>query len=159
MSKRPGSATEANPPKRTRKPAGFRAARATSALQANSFNSTLFVTVTQPNERGGTLKAQSRIFSDAPEPPAPSSNPAPSSPSSTPATHPNLPEPAIDTQHDDALDTLDPLAEIEVSDPKPKRKRYTKNAVSYCYAFWAFFIKKKPPRIDLPNGSSFETRF
>jgi hypothetical protein len=126
MSKRPGSATEANhPPKRARKPAGFRVARSTSVLQqapgpSSSSNSTLFITV---NKRRGNLKeGQTRVFSNTPEPPA----------------HSDLPEPAVDIRHDDTL----PLDEesppvVESPDSKPKRKRYTKNVVSYYSGFWA----------------------
>ncbi|KIJ90576.1 hypothetical protein K443DRAFT_35778, partial [Laccaria amethystina LaAM-08-1] len=57
MSKRPGSSTESNAPKRQRKPAGFRAARPPSALPgaSSSSNSALFVTVTQPDERQSPL--------------------------------------------------------------------------------------------------------
>lgn len=125
MSKRPGSATEANPPKRTRNPAGFRAARSTSALQANPSNSTLFVTVSQPNERRGILKAQTRIFHNSPEPPASSS---------TLATPSNAPEPAVDTQLDDILDpSPESPSVVDVPDPNPKRKRNTKNAVSLLF--------------------------
>jgi hypothetical protein len=125
MSKRPGSATEANPPKRARKPTGFRVARPLSALQStapsNSSNSTLHVTV---NPRRGNALA----FSNTPEQPARSS---------TPATHSNFPEPTGDTQHhhDDILDPLPespPVAEVPLA---PKRKRNTKNGVSYHSVF------------------------
>jgi hypothetical protein len=136
MSKRPGSATEANhPPKRARKPAGFRVARSTSALQAptgpsSSSNPTLFVTV---NKRCAKLKGQTRVFSNTPEPPACSSSSL---------THSDLPEPAVDIRHHDDDDTSLPLDEesppvVESPDSKPKRQRYTKNVVSYYSGFWA----------------------
>jgi hypothetical protein len=125
MSKRPGSTTEANPSKRARKPAGFRAARSISTLQTNTSNSSLFVTVTQPNERRGILKARTRIFHNSPEPPASSS---------TPDTHSNAPKPAVDTQYDDISDPLpESPSVVEVPDPNPKRKRHTKNAVSILF--------------------------
>jgi len=103
----------------------FRVARSTSVLQqapgpSSSLNSTLFITV---NKRRGNLKeGQTRVFSNTPEPPA----------------HSDLPEPAVDIQHDDPL----PLDEesppvVESPDSKPKRKRYTKNVVSYYSGFWA----------------------
>jgi hypothetical protein len=134
MSKRPGSATEAKPPKWARKPTGFRVARAASTLQSTgpstSSNSTLHVTV-NPTERRGTT----RVFSNTPEQPARSATPA------TLPTHSNFPEHAGDTRHnhDDTL-PVDPLAEsLPVADSEvpqpPKRTRNTKNAVSYHSGF------------------------
>jgi hypothetical protein len=128
MSKRPGSAAEANPPKRPRKATGFRVARAASALQSigpSTSNSTLHVTVNPPNERRGTT-VTTRVFSNTPEQAAQSS---------TPATLSDFPEPAGDTQHDQE-DTLNNLPESpSVAEATPKRKRNTKNAVSHHSGF------------------------
>lgn len=117
-----------NPPKRSRKleAAGFRVARSTSALPDQSdqsistSNSSLFITITQPDNRG-TLNTQGRILSNAREH---------SVPSSISATDLNA---ALELQNDDAVDSTSFLNSPQVELPdKPKRARQTKNSVR-CY--------------------------
>jgi hypothetical protein len=125
MSKRPGSSNNLNPPKRQRKPAGFRAARSTSALQvpdqsSSALNSSLFITITQP-DKCGTLNTQGRILSGAAE-----QSDNDSGPSSNSATNSNA---ALELHNDDAVDST--LSQVELPD-NPKRTRQTKNSVC-CY--------------------------
>ena len=123
MSKRPGLSSNPNPPKRPRKPAGFHIARSTSALPDQSIsasNSSLFITITQPDKHG-TLNTQGRILSNAREH---------SVPSSISATDLNA---ALELQNDDAVDSTSFLNSPQVELPdKPKRARQTKNSVR-CY--------------------------
>jgi len=110
MAKRPHSPAVAPPPKCSRKPPGFRVARPppNNSDQASSSSNSLFITVSQPDEQRGTLKAQTRVLSSAPGP-------------STPSISANTPQPEVE-QWDES--TLTSGAETG-----PKRKRKTKNSV------------------------------
>ena len=115
MSKRPGSSTESNAPKRQRRRAGFRAARPPPALSgaSSSSNTALFVTVTQADERRSGLTGQSRALPNTYEPSA----------SITPSEASEL---VLQPQLEDPSALME-----DVPVAKSKRKRLTRNAVRY----------------------------
>ena len=126
MSKWPGPSSNLNPSqaKRLWKPASFHLARSTSALQvpdqsSSASNSSLFITITQP-DKCGTLNTQGRILSGAEH----------SVPSSTSVTDSNA---ALEVNNDNAVDStlFDNSPQVKLPD-KPKRTRQTKNSVR-CY--------------------------
>jgi len=118
MTKCQRSPSAAPLPKRSRKPTGFRVARpppTNSQRQAStSSSSSLFVTVSQPDEQCVTLKAQSRLI------------PSTSGPSTTPSISDNTPEPEIENEGTSQAD-IEPTPDSQPV--KPKRKRKTKNTV------------------------------
>jgi hypothetical protein len=84
MSKRTNSSNEIPPPKRPRKPAGFRLARpapVSSQPSNSSISTSLFITVSQPEERCGTLQVQNRLLTSTQ---GPSTSPLPESQSQPP---------------------------------------------------------------------------
>lgn len=114
MTKRPHSPGAALPPKRSRKPSGFCIAQPppTNSQPSTLSNSSLFITVSQPDEQRVTVTTQSRIIAST------------SSPSTTTSTSANVSEPEIVTES---------TAEVEPT-PEPqfvklKRKRKRKNTV------------------------------
>jgi hypothetical protein len=121
MSKRSSSLNEVPPAKRSRRAAGFRLARAgpVSAEPSTSSSSTsLFVTVSQPQEGRGTLQAQNRVLPSTQD----------SSATSSKVTNA---QPVFDRDteayHDETIQNPeDPLLQ---QTPKPKRKRNMTNAV------------------------------
>lgn len=126
MSKRTNSSNEIPPPKRSRKPAGFRLARpppvSSQPSNTNSSSGTsLFVTVNQPEEGRGTLQAQNRLLTSTQGP----------STSPSPEFHAQLPiEPSTEFQDsDEPIQNQD--EQIQQQTDKPKRKRYMTNAVCY----------------------------
>ena len=125
MTKRPHSPGAALPPKRSRKPSGFRVARPppTNSQRSTLSNSSLFVTVSQPDERRGTVSTQSRVISST------------SSPSTTTSTSANVSEPEIVTE---STAEFEPTPEPQFV--KPKRKRKTKNTVFICLISGAYWI-------------------
>ena len=115
MSKRSNTLKEALPVKRTRLAPGFRLARppqATRSQPTQPVNTSLFVTVNQPDERRGVLQAQHRVLSLTSGPPADTSNVEDSA---------SLLE---------VIDDQNPTGPQEEPTVKPKRKRYTTTAVS-----------------------------
>jgi hypothetical protein len=114
MKKRPHSPTAALPSKRSRKPIGFRLARPSPMNSQPSAlsNSSLFITLSQPDERRVTVASQPRIIAST------------SSPSMTTSTSANVSEPEIMTE---STAELEPTPEPQFV--KPKRNRKTKNAV------------------------------
>lgn len=118
MSKRTNPSNDAPQAKRSRKLAGFRLARQflptseTSGSNSSSSKTSLFITVNQPDERRGALRAQTRLLSGTPEPLAQNSG--------------NL-------QHGAEAEEGYAESQLEVERPeqnaKPKRKRYTRNLV------------------------------
>jgi len=122
MTKHPSSPNAAPPPKRSRKPAGFRVARPRPTdSQQSSSNPSLFITVSQPDERRVTLRAQTRVLSSTPD-----------TSTSTSSTSTNDPEPEVEQSNDSANSGADTVPTTETTEPelvKPKRKRRTKNAV------------------------------
>jgi hypothetical protein len=114
MTKRPHSPGAALPPKRSRKPSGFRVARPppTNSQPSTLSNSSLFITVSQPDERRVTVTTQSRIIAST------------SSPSTATSTSANVSEPEIVTE---STAEVEPTPEPQFV--KPKRKRKTKNTV------------------------------
>lgn len=129
MTKRPNSPNAAPPPKRSRPPAGFHVARhppTSSQPSTPSANSSVFVTVSQPDERRGTLAANTRVIS---------------------STQAQAPSPSISAKaeqwNDNAVNSgadIGPPAEQEPV--KPKRKRKTKNAVCNFYKIACFVYSK-----------------
>ena len=118
MTKRPNSPNAAPPPKHSHKPAGFRIARhPLTNSQTPSANSSLFVTVSQPDERRVTLEANSWVISSA------STQPQPPSIS-----------PEAEQWNDSTCNSgaeIEPPPEQEPA--KPKRKRKRKNTVCNLY--------------------------
>ena len=119
MSKRPAipstDATGTPLVKRTRRQPGFRLARPAPVQPSSSSNSSLFVTVRQPDEQRGILQAQNRILSSIPDPSISTQDISP---------------PSLSLEYDTPQDVEDVESNVEIQD-KPKRKRYTTNAVSY----------------------------
>jgi hypothetical protein len=121
MSKRSSSLNEVPPAKRSRRPAGFRLARAgpVSAEPSTSSSSTsLFVTVSQPEERRGTLQAENRVLPSTQD----------SSATSSEVTNAQAAfDRDIEAYHDETIQIQeDPLLQ---QTPKAKRKRNMTNAV------------------------------
>jgi hypothetical protein len=114
MTKRSSSPNAAPPPKRSRKPAGFRVARPPPTDSQQSSNSSLFITVCQPDERRVTLKAQTRVLASTPDP-------------STIST--NNPEPEVEQWNDSLNSGADAVPTTEPELVKPKRQRKTRNTV------------------------------
>ena len=126
MTKRPHSPGAALPPKRSRKPSGFRIARPppTSSQPSTLSNSSLFVTVSQPDDRRGTVITQPRIIAST------------SSPSTTTSTSSaNVSKPEIVTE---STAEFGPTPEPPAV--KPKRKRKTKNTVFIRLISGAYWI-------------------
>ena len=125
MSKRTNSSNEVPPPKRSRRPAGFHLARPVpvSMQPSTSTSSTsLFVTVSQPDEQHGILEAQNRVLTST-------QTNQDLSTSSSPMSHAQLPiEPNTELLDEPIQIQDEPLQSEKV---KPKRKRDTTNAVSY----------------------------
>lgn len=128
MSKRLGSSNEEPLPKRSRrKPAGFRLARPAPESTASS-NTSLFVTVTQPDQRRGILQAENRVLFSMPVPsvvdtPNTSTQPL-TLPPDSPGTTESV-EPYNDPQN------IEPGSPEQLQTSKIKRKRNTTNAVCY----------------------------
>src|ERR1700678_162164 len=114
MSKRPSSADERPLAKRSRRPPrGFRMAWPAPGSSQPSLgspsNTSLFVTVTRPDEQRGILEVQNRILSLVPDPPTE-----------------DISSPSLSSEYDTSLPvTVEPNTEIQ---DKPKRKRNTTNA-------------------------------
>jgi len=131
MSKRPNPSNNAPLIKRSCKLAGFWLAwqfpptSETSGSSSSSSKTSLFITVNQPDERHGTLRAQTCLLSGTSEPLAQTST-SPETPESYAQTSSNL-------QHDAGAEAGYTKSQPEVEGPeqntKPKRKRYTKNLV------------------------------
>lgn len=133
MSKRPNSPNEAPPIKRIRLRPGFRLARPDPvASQATPpLNTSLFVTVSQPDERRGILQAQNRILSSTPAAQVAASDlSTPPPPSTSESDVPPPPEPDIDIQDQ-------PAPQGEEQTVNPTRKRNTATIVCYHTLFWA----------------------
>jgi hypothetical protein len=122
MSKRRSTSDGVNPAKRARKTAGFRVARSSAALKETQAVKSVFVTVTHPDEQRGKLLGKTRVLSNTPDPPQPSS---------TSAADFDVPEPCLDPENGDFALLPDGLPPKEVPLAKGKRKRHTKNAVCY----------------------------
>jgi hypothetical protein len=121
MTKRPNSPNAAPPPKRSRKPAGFRVARRpptnSQTPSGSSANSSLFITVSQPDERRVTLEANSRVISSA----------------STQSQPPSI-SPEAEQWNDSTCNSGAEIGPPPEQEPvKPKRKRKTKNTVCNFY--------------------------
>ena len=125
MSKRANSTQNEPQAKRSRIRTGFRLARPvpSDSPPCSSSSSSLFVTV----HRRGNLTADNRLLPSTLEPSAPSASSVPQPPSDPQATDTNDQEVPSGSQ-----------VEVEQMPPpdteagsKPKRKRYTKNVVSY----------------------------
>lgn len=121
MSKRSNDSKEAPPAKRYRKPAGFRLARPCPSQPSTSLssNTSVFVTVSQPDERRGALQAQTRILPSHQGSSVPTIDPTTSSTSSPPPVEPVT---------GSSVEHTPPEQDSEQT-VKPKRKRYTTNAV------------------------------
>jgi hypothetical protein len=125
MSKRPNS-DQPTTAKRARKASGFRLARhgLSDPVQSTSSGSSRFITLSAG--KGGTLRAQNRIFHRSPEPSSPSKNQS------------NDAEPLVsDTtslqeaaQYEDLEVQLDSTSHAEHTQEKKKRTRHTKTYVS-----------------------------
>ena len=126
MSKWSNTLKEAPPVKCTRLAPGFRLARppqATHSQPTQPVNTSLFVTVNQPDEWCGVLQAQHRVLSLTSGPPAETSNVEDSA---------SLLE---------VIDDQNPTRPQEELTVKPKRKRYTTTAVSdvsYQFSCWTW---------------------
>jgi len=110
MTKRQHSPSAAPWPKRSRIPTGFRVAQPppTNSQQASSSASlslSLFVTVSQPDERRVTLKAQSRLI------------PSTSGPSTSPSISDDTPEPENENESIPQAD-IEPPPEPQPMKPK-----------------------------------------
>jgi hypothetical protein len=119
MTKRPNSPNAAPPPKRSRKPAGFRVAQRppTDSLTPSSTNSSLFITLSQPDKRRVTLEANTQVISSA-------------------STQPQSPSISLDVEqrNDSTCDSSAEIGPLPEQEPvKPKRKRKTKNTVCNFY--------------------------
>lgn len=130
MSKRLSSSNKEPLPKRSRrKPAGFRLARpAPDPTQPPSSNTSLFITVSQPDERRGILQAQNRVLFSTPVPSDVNTPNSSTQPLTLPPDSPHTTEsvkPYDDTQN------IDPSSPEERQTSKIKRKRNTTNAVCY----------------------------
>jgi hypothetical protein len=131
MTKRQHSPSAAPRPKRSRKPTRFRVARPppTNSQQASSSassSSSLFVTVSQPDKRRVTLKAQSQLI------------PSTSGPSISSSISNNTPEPEPFEHESTPQTDIEPAPEpLPV---KPKRKRKTKNMVCIYLTSCAYWI-------------------
>ena len=115
MSKGSNDSKEVPPAKQYCKPAGFRLARPGPSQPSTSLssNTSVFVTVSQPDEWRGTLQAQTRVLPSQQVPTIDPTTPSSSSP---------LPVEPVDGS---------PVghAPPEEETVKPKRKRYTMNTV------------------------------
>jgi hypothetical protein len=146
MTKRPNSPNfTAPPPKRSRKPAGFRVARRPPTnSQTPSANSSLFVTVSQPDERRVTLEANSRVISSA------------SIQSQPPSISPEA-EQCNDSTCNSGAEIGPPPEQEPV---KPKRKRKTKNTVCNFYDISCLlYYNLSFIRTISRNGSNSDTHF
>jgi len=137
MSKRPDPPNDGLLVKRLRRSAGFRFAQANPAVSMSSpsSNSVFFVTVNQ-DDRCGTLKANTQVLSHTRDPSPPTSAPTPQS--CTPGA---VPEPEIHSSVDSVGVKIETTPTPQANDVplKPRRKRYTTNAV--CYALkWQCLI-------------------
>lgn len=129
MSKRTKSSNEVPPAKRSRKAPGFRLARSApisseSQLTTSRSSTSLFVTVSQSDERPGTLQVQNRVLASTLGPSTSSS----SSTSSLDAQLPRIVEPNTEIQ-DEPIIQDKPIPQVQQQTVKPKRKRNTTNAV------------------------------
>ena len=126
MLKRTNSSNEVPPAKRSRRLAGFHLARTASASvssQSSSGSTSLFITVSQSDERCGILRAQNRVLASAHGP-----STSPSSLSLEP--HSQLPiDPSTAEIQDDPIPQDEPIHQEQQQTVKPKRKRNTTNAV------------------------------
>ena len=120
MTKHPNSPNLVPPPKRSRKPAGFRVAQRpppnSQTPSSSCSNSSLFVTVSQPDELCVSITAKTRVLSSTQDQPPP------------PIVSPEA-EPV--EQWNESVDIEPPPEQEPV---KPKRKRNTKNMVHNSYA-------------------------
>ena len=149
MSKRSNTLKEAHPVKRTRLALGFWLAhppQTTHSQPTQPGNTSLFVTVNQPDERCGILQAQHRVLSSTSGPPAETStskSPHPPPPANFEDSVPPL----------EAINDQDPTGPQEEPTVKPKRKRYTTTAVSdvsYWFPCWTWmkFVPEPTYRMD-----------
>jgi hypothetical protein len=147
MSKRANSSENEPRAKRSRLPAGFRLARSvpTGSQPSSSSNSSLFVTVSANSRRRGALTGESRLIPSTPQ----SSEP----PSSSITQPPSDPQPAAD-DHEEHIGTQVEAGEMPPPETeataKPKRKRYTTNAVRNkfnsslkCILTWSWFAQDR----------------
>jgi hypothetical protein len=129
MSKRTNSSDEVPPAKRSRRPAGFRLTRTAPvpSQPSSSANSSLFVTITQPDKRRGILQAQNRVL--------PSTHGRTSSSSSSPSpSEAQLPIEPIEP-NTEIPDEPELIPQAQQQTVKPKRKRNMTNAVHYPLQF------------------------
>jgi hypothetical protein len=137
MTKRTDASNEVPPAKRSRRAPGFHLARPapipSESQPSSSSTTSLFVTVSQSDERPGTLTAQNRVLTSTHGPSTSSST----SPSSLEALLPQAIEPDTEIQ-DEPIIQGDPIPQVQQPDTvKPKRKRNTTNAVCYPPGFCA----------------------
>ena len=114
MTKRSSSLNAAPPPKCSRKPTGFCVAQPPPTNSQQSSNSSLFITICQPDERRVTLKAQTWVLASTPD-------------LSTIST--NNPEPEVEQWNDSLNLGADAVPTTEPELMKPKRQRKTRNTV------------------------------
>ena len=123
MSKRTNSSSEVPPAKCSRRPAGFhqtRTAPVPASQPTSSANTSLFVTISQPDKQRGILQAQNRVLTST-------HGPTTSSSSSSEAQLPIEPNTEIRDK---------PIPQAQQPTVKPKRKRNMTNAVGYPLNFW-----------------------
>ena len=127
MSKQPFSTDRTPPAKCSCRQPGFRLAHpapVSVSLQLGSglsSNTSLFVTVKQPDEQHGILQAQNRILPSVLDP-------------SPPVSTPDISTTSLSSEYDTSLPVE---ADPEIQDkPTGKQKRNTTNAVSYTSQFW-----------------------
>ena len=107
---------------------GFHAARPTSALPNSASNSSLFITITQSNERHSALNTQTHIISNTP------GEPEPSVPYQISATNVSAFELQRGDSGDlDSIHLLDHDSPLEEVTSPSKRERHTKNSVSFFF--------------------------
>ena len=111
MPKHSSSPNAVPPPKCSCKPAGFHVAQPPPTDSQQSSNSSLFITVCQPDERRVTLKAQTQVLASTPDP-------------STIST--NNPEPEVEQWNDSLNSGADAVPTTEPELVKPKRQKNKK---------------------------------
>jgi len=153
MSKRSNDSKDVLPAKRSRRPAGFRFARpppgSSQPSASSSSNTSVFVTVSQPHEQRGNLQAETRVLSSQQ---GSTAVPDASLSSSTPESQTPPPVELDNWSHGEP-----PAApSVQEETVKPKRKRYTTNAVCDTSQLCQVQVSKFETSIDLLNGSSFE---
>jgi hypothetical protein len=122
MSKRTNSLTEIPPPKRSRRPAGFRVARpAPVSLQPSTSSTSLFVTVNQPDNQRGIFEAQSRVLTSTTSTQGSSTSPSQKSHVQLPTESNTMTEfQDIPQIQDEPIPIHEPIQQQTVSKPKQK---------------------------------------